>query len=99
LVNVIRKNLLAEFACLLLLLNRITTVRRQRRKQPHLSPDYNEKRQKNSCCSCGRDNSRELDGKDIRETLAEALKRVAASDKPRVYWTCKKYLQDDYGLL
>jgi hypothetical protein len=32
LVNVIRKNLLAEFACLLLLLlNRITTVHRQRR--------------------------------------------------------------------
>ncbi len=27
------------------------------------------------------------------------LKRVAASDRSHVYWTCKKYLQDDYGLL
>jgi hypothetical protein len=27
------------------------------------------------------------------------LKRVAASDKSHVYWACKKYLQDDYGLL
>jgi len=48
-----------------------------------LSPDYNEKGQKNSCCSCGRDNSRAPDGKDIGATLTQALKRVAASDKPR----------------
>jgi hypothetical protein len=31
--------------------------------------------------------------------LIEVLKRVAASDRSHVYWTCKKYLQDDYGLL
>jgi len=37
--------------------------------------------------------------KDVGNTLIEVLKRVAASDKSHVYWTCKKYLQDDYGLL
>jgi hypothetical protein len=37
--------------------------------------------------------------KNIGNTLAEVLKRVAASDRSHVYWTCKKYLQDDYGLL
>jgi hypothetical protein len=40
-----------------------------------------------------------LHGKDIGATLAQALKRVAAFDKPRFYSKCKKYLQDDYGLL
>lgn len=37
--------------------------------------------------------------KNVGNTLAEVLKRVAASDRSHVYWTCKKYLQDDYGLL
>ena len=37
--------------------------------------------------------------KNIGNTLVEVLKRVAASDRSHVYWTCKKYLQDDYGLL
>lgn len=37
--------------------------------------------------------------KDVGNTLVEVLKRVAASDRSHVYWTCKKYLQDDYGLL
>ena len=37
--------------------------------------------------------------KNVGSTLAEVLKRVAASDRSQVYWTCKKYLQDDYGLL
>lgn len=37
--------------------------------------------------------------KDVGSTLVEVLKRVAASDRSQVYWTCKKYLQDDYGLL
>jgi hypothetical protein len=37
--------------------------------------------------------------KNVGNTLIEVLKRVAASDKSHVYWTCKKYLQDDYGLL
>lgn len=37
--------------------------------------------------------------KNVESTLVEVLKRVAASDKSHVYWTCKKYLQDDYGLL
>jgi hypothetical protein len=46
LVNVIRKNLLAEFACLLLLLNWITTVGRQRRQQPRLSHDLTKKDEK-----------------------------------------------------
>jgi len=40
-----------------------------------------------------------LDGKNVDKTLMEVLKRVAASDRSHVYWTCKKYLQDDYGLL
>ncbi|HEX7033030.1 MAG TPA: hypothetical protein VF172_08525 [Nitrososphaera sp.] len=40
-----------------------------------------------------------LDSKNVRITLAEVLKRVAASDRSHVYWSCKKYLQDDYGLL
>jgi hypothetical protein len=37
--------------------------------------------------------------KNVDSTLIEVLKRVAASDRSHVYWTCKKYLQDDYGLL
>jgi hypothetical protein len=37
--------------------------------------------------------------KNVGKTLVEVLKRVAASDRSHVYWTCKKYLQDDYGLL
>jgi hypothetical protein len=37
--------------------------------------------------------------KDAGSTLIEVLKRMAASDRSHVYWTCKKYLQDDYGLL
>ena len=37
--------------------------------------------------------------KNVGATLAEVLKRLAASDRSHVYWTCKKYLQDDYGLL
>ena len=37
--------------------------------------------------------------KNVGATLAGVLKRVAASDRSHVYWTCKKYLQDDYGLL
>lgn len=37
--------------------------------------------------------------KNVGSTLVEVLKRVAASDRSHVYWTCKKYLQDDYGLL
>ncbi len=37
--------------------------------------------------------------KNVGSTLIEVLKRVAASDRSHVYWTCKKYLQDDYGLL
>lgn len=40
-----------------------------------------------------------IDSKNVGSTLMEVLKRVAASDKSHVYWTCKKYLQDDYGLL
>ncbi len=40
-----------------------------------------------------------LDGKNVGNVLMEVLKRVAASDRSHVYWTCKKYLQDDYGLL
>ena len=40
-----------------------------------------------------------LDGKNVGATLVEVLKRMAASDRSHVYWTCKKYLQDDYGLL
>jgi len=37
--------------------------------------------------------------KNVGATLTEVLKRLAASDRSHVYWTCKKYLQDDYGLL
>jgi hypothetical protein len=37
--------------------------------------------------------------KNVGNTLVEVLKRVAASDRSHVYWTCKKYLQEDYGLL
>jgi hypothetical protein len=37
--------------------------------------------------------------KNVGSTLAEVLKRVAASDRSHVYWTCKKYLQEEYGLL
>ena len=37
--------------------------------------------------------------KNVGNTLVEVLKRVAASDRSHVYWSCKKYLQDDYGLL
>jgi hypothetical protein len=37
--------------------------------------------------------------KKVGNTLIEVLKRMAASDRSHVYWTCKKYLQDDYGLL
>jgi hypothetical protein len=37
--------------------------------------------------------------KNVGNTLIDVLKRVAASDRSDVYWTCKKYLQDDYGLL
>jgi len=37
--------------------------------------------------------------RNVGDTLAEVLRRIAASDKSHVYWTCKKYLQDDYGLL
>jgi hypothetical protein len=37
--------------------------------------------------------------KNVGNTLIEVLKRIAASDRSHVYWTCKKYLQDDYGLL
>jgi hypothetical protein len=40
-----------------------------------------------------------LDGKNVGTVLTEVIKRVAASDRSQVYWTCKKYLQDDYGLL
>jgi hypothetical protein len=40
-----------------------------------------------------------LDSKNVGAVLAEVLKRVAASDRSYVYWTCKKYLQEDYGLL
>ncbi len=40
-----------------------------------------------------------LDNKNVGATLAEVLRRVATSDRSHVYWTCKKYLQDDYGLL
>lgn len=40
-----------------------------------------------------------IDTKNLGSTLAEVLKRMAGSDKSQVYWTCKKYLQDDYGLL
>ena len=40
-----------------------------------------------------------LDNKNVGAILAEVLKRVAASDRSYVYWTCKKYLQEDYGLL
>lgn len=37
--------------------------------------------------------------KNVGNTLIEVLKRIAASDRSHVYLTCKKYLQDDYGLL
>ena len=37
--------------------------------------------------------------KDVGSTLAEVLKRMSASEKSQVYWTCKKYLQEEYGLL
>jgi hypothetical protein len=37
--------------------------------------------------------------KNVGNTLVEVLKRVAASDRSHVYWACKKYLQEDYGLL
>jgi hypothetical protein len=37
--------------------------------------------------------------KNATSTMIEVLKRVAASDRSHVYWACKKYLQDDYGLL
>lgn len=37
--------------------------------------------------------------KNATATLAQVLKRVAASDRSHVYWACKKYLQDEYGLL
>lgn len=40
-----------------------------------------------------------IDRKNVGTVLQDILKRVAASDKSCVYWTCKKYLQDDYGLL
>ncbi|HZT34469.1 MAG TPA: hypothetical protein VFA15_01005 [Nitrososphaera sp.] len=40
-----------------------------------------------------------IDRKNIGATLLELLKRVASSERSSVYWTCKKYLQDDYGLL
>ncbi|MCI0557777.1 MAG: hypothetical protein MN733_04725 [Nitrososphaera sp.] len=40
-----------------------------------------------------------IDSKNAGSTLAAVLKRLSASDKAQVYWTCKKYLQDDYGLL
>jgi hypothetical protein len=40
-----------------------------------------------------------IDRKNIGSTLIELLKRLASSDRSAVYWTCKKYLQDDYGLL
>ena len=37
--------------------------------------------------------------KNVGSTLIEVLKRIAASDRSHVYLGCKKYLQDDYGLL
>jgi hypothetical protein len=102
LVSVIGKNLLAEFVCLLLLLvNRVTTVRRQRRRreQQRLPPPTITKKDK-IAAAVADEIIAALDGKDIGAMLAEALKHVAASDKPLVYWrACKKCLQDDYGLL
>ena len=32
-------------------------------------------------------------------TLAEILKRMSASERSQVYWTCKKFLQEEHGLL
>ncbi len=37
--------------------------------------------------------------KNVGKSLIEVLKRIAASDRSRGHWTCKKYLQDDYRLL
>ena len=37
--------------------------------------------------------------KNPGSTLAEILKRMSASEKSQVYWTCKKFLQEEYGLL
>ena len=37
--------------------------------------------------------------KNVGSTPIEVLKRIAASDRSHVYVRCKKYLQDDYGLL
>ncbi|HEV8387595.1 MAG TPA: hypothetical protein VGQ03_08235 [Nitrososphaera sp.] len=37
--------------------------------------------------------------KNASSTLAELLKRMSASEKSQVYWTCKKFLQEEYGLL
>ena len=37
--------------------------------------------------------------KNAGSTLAELLKRLSSSEKSQVYWTCKKFLQEDYGLL
>jgi hypothetical protein len=40
-----------------------------------------------------------IDPKNVSATLMELLRRLSAPDKPNVYWACKKYLQDEYGLL
>jgi hypothetical protein len=37
--------------------------------------------------------------KNPGSTLAELLKRLSASERSLVYWSCKKFLQEDYGLL
>ena len=40
-----------------------------------------------------------IDIKNVGSTLSDILKRMSASDRSQVYWSCKKYLQDEYGLL
>lgn len=94
--NVIRKNLLVDFR-----LSSSATPQPDNNSQPPAAtataspPPIITKKDKIAAIA---DEIISLD-KNVGKTLAEVLKRVAASDKSHVYWTCKKYLQDDYGLL
>lgn len=84
--NVIRKNLLVDF--------RLSSNPPPDNSQA-TSPPIITKKDKIAAVA---DEIVSLD-RNVGTTLAEVLKRVAASDRSYVYWTCKKYLQDDYGLL
>ncbi len=86
--NVIRKNLLVDF--------QLSSTSPSDNSHPTTPPPILTKKDRIAELA---DEIVSLDTKNVGATLAEVLKRVAASDRSHVYWTCKKYLQDEYGLL